>query len=68
MDVVVEESETEYPSFSMKKRGEHKQVKRSDSEFDQVVDQVLEENKSHTPRRDDLSDEDDDDSDLDADR
>jgi len=64
MDVVVEESETEYPSFSMKKKGEPK-LKRNDSEFDKVVDQVIGKSRSPTPRRDDFSD---DDSDLDADR
>ena len=34
MPVVAEESETEYPSFSMKKKGPSKELKRGDSEFD----------------------------------
>jgi len=61
MPVVLEESETEYPSFSMKKRGQagKRNLARGDSEFDEVIDQVLEENKN-AARRDDLSDEDDD--------
>ena len=53
MDVVVEESETEYPSFSMKKKraNDIARVKRSDSGFDQVIDQVLDQNRerSRTP-------------------
>jgi len=60
LPVVLEESETEFPSFSMKKRGDARpNLKRGDSEFDEVIDQVLEENKQGF-RRDDLSDDDDD--------
>jgi len=64
MPVVLEESETEYPSFSMKKRGggaaAKQNLRRGDSEFDEVIDQVLEDNKN-VARRDDLSDDDIDD-------
>lgn len=62
MPEVVEESETEYPSFS-----QNKKIKRQDSEFDKVIDSVLNENRdrSKSPfRRDDLSDDDDDDDDI----
>jgi len=48
----------------MKKRGEDgaakEKVKRSDSDFDSVIDKVLEEQKNGG-RRDDFSDDDDDD-------
>ena len=62
MPAIFEESETEYPSFSMKKRGgdgANRNLGRGDSEFDDVIDQVLEENKN-AGRRDDLTDDDDD--------
>ena len=39
MPVVLEESETEYPSFSQKKAKGG--LKRGDSEFDEVIDNVL---------------------------
>lgn len=58
MPVVAEESETEYPSFSMKKKGAARDLKRGDSEFDEVIDSVLAENKGPAnARRDDLSDD-----------
>lgn len=56
MPAIAEESETEYPSFSQKlpKFG------REDSEFDQVIDSVLAQNRDKSPmRRDDLSDDSD---------
>lgn len=40
MPVVMEESETEFPSFSMKKKG-GAELKRNDSAFDSVIDSVL---------------------------
>ena len=61
MPVVEEESEAEYPSFDQKKN--RKNWQRNDSEFDKVINEVLEENKerSKSPfKRDDLSDDDDD--------
>ena len=59
MPVVVEESEAEYPSFSENK----KNMRRGDSEFEEVIKDVLEENKREKSpfKRDDLSDDDDDD-------
>ena len=57
MGVIFEESESEYPSFNMKK----KPYAKGDSEFEQVIDKVLKENREKSPfRRDDLSDDDDD--------
>ena len=56
MPVVAEESETEYPSFKQQKSGKSGgALQRGDSEFDEVINNVLGEN-----RRDDLSDDDDD--------
>ena len=57
MPVVVEESETEFPSFSMKKRGGAADIKGGDTEFDKVINTVLEENKN-AAMRDDFSDDD----------
>lgn len=61
MPSIAEESETEYPSFTTKHQP-YGRVKRADSEFDKVIDSVLEDNRSKSPmRRDDFSDDDDDD-------
>jgi len=57
MGVIFEESETDYPSFNMKK----KPFLKNESEFEQVIDSILNENKEKSPfRRDDLSDDDED--------
>ena len=58
MPVVAEESETEYPSFNQKKPSH---LQRGDSEFDEVINNVLGENNQAQFRRDDLSDDDDED-------
>ena len=55
MPIVAEESETEYPSFDRKR-------KNPDTQFEDVIDKVLAENREENHfRRDDLSDDDDDD-------
>lgn len=59
MPIVAEESETDLPSFAMKKKGADRKQKVRESAFDEIIDQVLEENKN-AKRRDDFSDDDDD--------
>ena len=47
MGVIFEESETDYPSFNMKK----KPFLKNESEFEQVIDSILNENKEKRPFR-----------------